>query len=57
MEQSLKAYPTPKSFRFDKTTTDMLEKLREKLGVSQADIVRLGIRKLFETQFTDLANK
>lgn len=53
MDQELKTYPTPKSFRFDKTTTDMLEKLRTKLGVSQADIVRLGIRKLFEAECSE----
>jgi hypothetical protein len=38
-------YPQPRSFRLDDLSRSLLGQLATKLGVSQADIVRLAIRK------------
>lgn len=43
-------YAQPRSFRLDKTSRKLLDKLSEKLGVSQADVVRLSIRRLADIE-------
>lgn len=50
MTDTVKSYPHPRSFRLDEATDTLLLELKEKFGVSQADVVRLAIRKLHEME-------
>ena len=33
--------------RFDKETSEMLEKCSEKMGISRAEVVRRGVKKMY----------
>lgn len=50
MTDTVKQYPHPRSFRLDEGTDTLLLELKAKFGVSQADVVRLAIRKLHEQE-------
>lgn len=45
-----KLYGSPRCFRLNYVTKGLLEKVAEKLGLAQADVVRLAIRRMAEIE-------
>jgi predicted transcriptional regulator len=45
----------PMSFRFDSETHSLLDALKAKFHISKAAVIRIAIRKLHESELTDIA--